>query len=95
MKILKPEPASKSLGSIENRNRRTVRGTADRPEGDFNRRIGEAGSASPGPAIASSEVHSRYCYLKKLPRLALRILAGVKKPVDEVQVGYLQAEAEV
>ncbi|KAF3549692.1 hypothetical protein DY000_02009129 [Brassica cretica] len=52
-KILKSAPASRSLGSVENRNRRTVRGAADHPEGDIKRRTDEAGLASPGPAIAS------------------------------------------
>ncbi|KAL0713820.1 hypothetical protein Bca4012_020798 [Brassica carinata] len=92
VKILKPEPASKPLRSIKKRNRRTVRGTADHPEGDFNRRIGEAGTANPGPAIASSEVHSRHCYLKKLPNHALRVLAGEKKPVDEKKSSTMSLE---
>ncbi|CAN6851495.1 unnamed protein product [Brassica oleracea] len=55
-----------------------VRGTADHPEGNIERRTCEAGSASPGPAIASNDVHSRRCYLKKLSGHTLRILTDVK-----------------
>ncbi|KAL0688619.1 hypothetical protein Bca4012_088296 [Brassica carinata] len=58
-------------------------------------RIGEAGSASHGPAIATGEVYSRRCNLKKISDRPLGIQTDTEKPADEVQVKYWLVEAEV
>ncbi|KAF3554808.1 hypothetical protein F2Q69_00014471 [Brassica cretica] len=59
------------------------------------RRTGEAGSASPGPAIATGEVYSRRCNLKNMSDRPLGIQTDTEKPADEVQEKYWQVEAEV
>lgn len=51
---------------INTAQQRTVRGTADCPEGESNRRIGEAGLARPGLNITSCEIHSKHCSLNKM-----------------------------